>query len=312
MSDFKDKKYEYAIYYQLIGIKVRGKLDPICVFKEYWYGRRIDRIYEPTQRYTSEQQGQKMLLYDAVKSWQTLDNAVKEWYNIKGEQKRLYGYHKYLSFYLNAHKPMIIYWGPLKKDASDDASPDAYISSDRFQGVQKLRALADYPSGFPYGAAFYHSVLDKFFARNIAGWLELGGGGASGNGYTMNLVAAALSSPTDAATYYFGSLSALAPQTTANLARVYIPKAGTIKVAYIVARAGTVGTNEEWSAYIRLNNTTDYLIQSLSSTANPRVWSNTGLSIAVSQGDYFEIKMVCPTWSTNPATVAFGGVVYVE
>jgi hypothetical protein len=136
--------------------------------------------------------------------------------------------------------------------------------------------------------------------------------GIGGLGYALNLMAASLSSPADATTYYFGSLAALAPQTTANLARVYIPKAGTIKVAYIVARAGTVGTNEAWSAYIRKNNTTDYLIQSLSSTDNPRVWSNTGLSIAVSEGDYFEIKMVCPTWATNPATVAFGGVIYIE
>jgi len=29
-------------------------------------------------------------------------------------------------------------------------------------------------------------------------------------------------------------------------------------------------------------------------------------------GDYFEMKMVCPTWATNPATVNFGGYVFIE
>lgn len=32
----------------------------------------------------------------------------------------------------------------------------------------------------------------------------------------------------------------------------------------------------------------------------------------VAVGDFIEIKVVCPTWATNPATVAFGGTVYVE
>jgi len=75
--------------------------------------------------------------------------------------------------YLDIHKNMIIYWGPLEKDASDNASPDVYISSDRFQGVQRLRSFADYPTNAPYGAFFYHSALDKIFGMYKSGWQEI-------------------------------------------------------------------------------------------------------------------------------------------
>jgi hypothetical protein len=75
--------------------------------------------------------------------------------------------------------------------------------------------------------------------------------------------------------------------------------------------AATAGTNEAWACNIRLNNTTDTLVQSLSSSAGYRVWSNTGLSIAVVAGDYIEFKMVNPTWATNPANVRFGAAVYI-
>jgi len=63
---------------------------------------------------------------------------------------------------------------------------------------------------------------------------------------------------------------------------------------------------------IRLNNATDTLIQTLALANSNRVWSNTSLSIAVVAGDYIEIKEVCPTWSTNPATVTRTGIIYIE
>lgn len=56
---------------------------------------------------------------------------------------------------------------------------------------------------------------------------------------------------------------------------------------------------------------TTYL-SSVSASTNERVFSNTGLSIAVNAGDYIEIKSVNPTWATNPLTTIFGGYIYVE
>ena len=126
--------------------------------------------------------------------------------------------------------------------------------------------------------------------------------------YTIK-VQALTSSPADAGTTYFGMLPK-APTTTANTSKVYIRTAGTITAAEIYCYSGTTaGTNESWSLYIRHNNTTDYLIATVSASTSERVFSNTGLSIAVSAGDYIEIKSIQPTWATNPLATIYGGYI---
>jgi hypothetical protein len=133
---------------------------------------------------------------------------------------------------------------------------------------------------------------------------------SGGMGYVINVMALT-SSPGDGATVYFGVLPK-APIATANVSKVYIRKAGTIKIAEIYCYSGTAGTNENWSLYIRKNNSMDTLIATLGVNTNERVFSNTNLSIAMSAGDYFEIKSVQPTWATNPLTCIYGGYVYIE
>jgi len=135
-------------------------------------------------------------------------------------------------------------------------------------------------------------------------------GGSGGLGYTIN-VQALTSSPADGATVYFGQLPKT-PITTANVSKVYIRKAGTIKIANIYCYSGTAGTNQAWSLNIRKNNTTDYLIATLSVATNERVFSNIALNIPVAVGDYIEIKGVQPTWTTNPLTTIYGGYIYIE
>lgn len=130
------------------------------------------------------------------------------------------------------------------------------------------------------------------------------------SGYSIN-VQALTSSPTDAQTIYFGMLPK-APVTAAATSKIYIRQAGTIKRAEIYCYSGTAGTNEAWPVSIRLNNTTDTQIASVSLATSERVFSNTALSIAVSAGDYIEIKSVNPTWATNPLTCIFGGYIYIE
>lgn len=134
--------------------------------------------------------------------------------------------------------------------------------------------------------------------------------GLTGKGYTLH-VQALTSSPADSVSRYFGNLPK-APVSSGAISKVYIRKAGTIKIAEIYCYSGTAGTNEAWSLYVRLNNTTDYLIATLSAATNERVFSNTGLSIPVVAGDYIEIKMVNPLWATNPLTTIFGGYLYIE
>jgi hypothetical protein len=130
--------------------------------------------------------------------------------------------------------------------------------------------------------------------------------------YTI-FVQALTSSPADAATNYFGTMPK-APPTTAGISKIYIRKAGTLKIAEIYCYAGTVaGSNEVWSLYIRKNNSTDTLIATVSSTAAERVFTNSELAISLAVGDYIEIKSVAPSnWATNPTGVIFGGYLYIE
>ena len=136
------------------------------------------------------------------------------------------------------------------------------------------------------------------------------GSGDLDAGYTLS-VQALTSSPADGQTIYFGNLPK-APVTTPAISKVYIPRSGIIKRVEIYCYSGTAGTNESWSGYIRLNNTTDTLIQTRAVNTSERVFSNSSLNIAVVAGDYFEIKFINPTWATNPLTTIFGGYVYID
>ena len=135
-------------------------------------------------------------------------------------------------------------------------------------------------------------------------------GGGGGIGYVIN-VQALTSSPTDGQTAYFGTLPKV-PQTTGGRSKIYIRKAGTIKIVEIYCYSGTAGSSEAWSLYVRKNNSTDTLIATVNAATSERVFSNTGLNISVAVGDYIEIKMVNPAWVTNPLTTIFGGCVYIE
>ena len=131
------------------------------------------------------------------------------------------------------------------------------------------------------------------------------------NIYTIQGSAGNQATTTDGQTLYWGNIQ-LAPSTTADNTRVFIPQNGVIKKAYIFVQSGTAGTAESWGMYIRKNNTTDYLIQNLSLGAAVRNWSNGALNIPVSQGDYIEIKEVQPSWTTNPANVRRNFMIYIE
>ena len=128
--------------------------------------------------------------------------------------------------------------------------------------------------------------------------------------YTL-FVQALTTTPTDSQTVYFGTLPK-APTTTADISRVYVPRTGTIVRADIWCYSGGAGTGENWSLYIRLNNTTDTLIATLGVTTNARNFQNTALGIAVVAGDYIEIKGVQPAWATNPTTCIYGGHITIE
>lgn len=129
-------------------------------------------------------------------------------------------------------------------------------------------------------------------------------------GYTL-AVHALSSTPGAGAQRFFGSLPKVI-STNAKEQKVYIRKAGTIKIANIYTFAAGAGTNEAWTLNIRLNDTTNYPIATVAVNTQERVWSNTALNIPVVVGDYIEIQFFGPAWSSVPTSVVFGGYIYIE
>lgn len=129
-------------------------------------------------------------------------------------------------------------------------------------------------------------------------------------GYTVALQYI-VNSPTDAQTVFFGNIP-VAPTTTANTRKVFVPTAGNVvAIDFYTQATGTAGTAEAWALSFRLNNTTDTAIATVSLATAERRWTNFSLSIPVIVGDYFEMKAVNPTWATNPTNVVGGGYVYI-
>lgn len=158
----------------------------------------------------------------------------------------------------------------------------------------------------------YAKTDGKVYFLNDAGTeYDLTTSAGGGLGYTIHIVALA-TNPADSTTQYLGMLAAV-PSQTAGRNKVHIRVAGTITVANIYSYAGaTAGTGENISLSVRLNNTTDYLIETVGSATAERVFSNSSLSIAVVAGDYIEIKCVYPAWATNPTALVYGGYIYVQ
>lgn len=121
--------------------------------------------------------------------------------------------------------------------------------------------------------------------------------------------------PADGLTYFLGSSQSMAaaPSTTAARRRVYVSSARTITEIDFQAFTTVAASGESVQVYLRLNNTTD---TTLSTTMTWNAGANsynllrvTGLSIALAADDYWEIKIVCPTWVTNPTGVTVQGTV---
>lgn len=133
-------------------------------------------------------------------------------------------------------------------------------------------------------------------------------------GYALMFYGNTQSSPADATTYYFGNAPAQAIDTNATWYRIYVPKAGKIKAVYgNLHTGGAAGSGESSSIYVRINNTTDVTVTtSLTTNSVSNPFNATGLSTAVSAGDYLEIKWVTPTWASNPTNIRGSVVVYIE
>jgi|GEM_PF-5927917 hypothetical protein len=111
-------------------------------------------------------------------------------------------------------------------------------------------------------------------------------------------------SPAASTTYYFGSCAKNVISTVANGNKIFPTKAGIINIVNVFVGIGN-GSTTSSSIYLRLNNTTDYLITNALNTSASGVNINkTALGLPVNgTTDYVEVKWVTPAWGTPPANM---------
>lgn len=114
-------------------------------------------------------------------------------------------------------------------------------------------------------------------------------------------------SPVDASTYFFGN-SVFSPQVTvAGYRKLRVVQTGRITAMYLdVVVATTLGSGESSTVSIRLNDTTDYTFSTaVLHSGTFQTYSKSDFNIPVTAGDYIELKIVTPTWVTNPTNVYY-------
>lgn len=138
-------------------------------------------------------------------------------------------------------------------------------------------------------------------SNTTATWQTPSGGSGLGSLTASHSV---FTTPVDATTYYFGCLPSLA-MSTSRLSQFTIPTAITLDYWSLTIRVTGTPSNENVSYYVRVNDTTDYTITTtidLTTAVTDEVYSYGTFSspISLNAGDKITIKMVTPTWATNP------------
>lgn len=137
--------------------------------------------------------------------------------------------------------------------------------------------------------------------------------GAARQAFILQQIAG--TNPADAATYFMQNNSILTLFTASTPScRNYIAAAGTINKVYgNVKVAGTLGSAQNVTLALRKNNTSNSNITTtIQFTAANQTFNTTSLGLSVSAGDFIEIIMICPTWTTNPTTVSISLTFLVE
>lgn len=125
---------------------------------------------------------------------------------------------------------------------------------------------------------------------------------ASGKKFSVSIFGNNGLSPADATTYYIGN--AAISTTLATVGRIVIPLTGTINTCYVTFFTTGAGSAQTSTISLRLNNTTDTTISSTTvQNAATTTFSSTSMAMAVTAGDFVNVKWVTPTWVTNPTGV---------
>lgn len=128
--------------------------------------------------------------------------------------------------------------------------------------------------------------------------------------YTIGLQSTILFSAADSTTYFVCTTNL---RSTFSEAQIRIPVTGTITSFWVkVSRTAATGSAEDVTYYLRLNDTTDYGSIVDQWDAQFTDVASTGLSIAVTAGDYIALKVVTPAWVTNPTNAVIQWYAVIE
>ena len=155
--------------------------------------------------------------------------------------------------------------------------------------------------------ATYPSLTELSYVKGVTSAIQTQ---INSKGYAINLGAQS-TNINASTTYYFGVPQLTVTGTTA-IRRVYIPQTGTIIGGQIYARATSATSTQTWTLSIRLNNTTNTTFASTANNSLDKVFSATGLSIAVVAGDYIEITTTTPAWSVSPGATFIYGSIFIQ
>jgi hypothetical protein len=134
------------------------------------------------------------------------------------------------------------------------------------------------------------------------------------NTYSINVISQTLAAPADATSYHFG-LAVEIPASTTLRREFKFPQAGTMTAFSFNLLQVTNGSNETCTLYLRNTTTsTDYTIGTFTSDFNLNGALKTlysGLSIAVNTTDNWAVKILTPTWTTNPTSWIPVGIISI-
>ena len=154
-----------------------------------WHGiqptvRRVAFVSNPDSQYQIQTQDN---LRQAVLTWKSMDNEIKDVYNKMTYPRRLDGYRRFIRLYLLGRKAMPIYWGTLQRSASDPSliEESAVMKNNpqinypfQFYHKQAFNFVLHQGSGFPAnpveGQLFYNSSDDTVYVFSNNVWRPLG------------------------------------------------------------------------------------------------------------------------------------------
>jgi len=108
--------------------------------------------------------------------------------------------------------------------------------------------------------------------------------------------------PADGGTYFFTQWVNSGVDQTESSAAIIAPVSMTIKSFY-GAFYSSAGSNEAVTFSIGINGVYTVVSDTFQMTATENFLSNNSLNISVAQGDKITVRMLCPTWATNPSNL---------